>query len=196
MASGNPDLNELRDIFHDIVADDQRAGQVIRHLRSLLRKDVAERRPLVLKNLISEVASVVGSDAVLRNVSLELDLASDLPMVRGDRVQLQQVLLNLVVNAFDAMAEVPDRPRKLVVRSRALDKSEVQVDVIDNGPGIATDKLGSVFQPFFTTKATGMGMGLSVSRSIVNAHEGRLWVENNPDGGATFHMVLPAMAGR
>jgi C4-dicarboxylate-specific signal transduction histidine kinase len=195
MASGKADPDELRDILKDIVADDQRAGQVIRHLRSLLKKSDAERRPLELNNLIHDVVAVVRSDAVLRNVSMELDLAPRLPVVRGDRVQLQQVILNLVVNAFDAMTATHDRPRRVVLRTRASDGDQVQLDVVDNGPGIPAEKLGSIFEPFFTTKSTGMGMGLSVSRSIMNAHDGQLWAENNPDGGAAFHVALPAMPG-
>lgn len=193
MAAGKPDLNELSEIFRDIVADDQRAGQVIRHLRSLLKKSEAERRPLALNNLISDVVSVVRSDAVLRNVSITLDLASRLPMVCGDRVQLQQVVLNLVVNAFEALVDVNGRPRKLFLHTHSPGDNQVHLDVIDNGPGIAPDKLDSIFEPFITTKLTGMGMGLSVSRSIVNAHEGRLWAENNTEGGAALHMVLPGM---
>ncbi|PYO01590.1 MAG: hypothetical protein DMD89_05620 [Candidatus Rokuibacteriota bacterium] len=134
-----------------------------------------------------------GGDAGQRNVSITLDLAPGLPLVSGDRVQLQQVLLNLVVNAFDAAADVADRPRKVILRTRTLGERFVQLDVADTGPGIAPEKLESIFQPFVTTKPSGMGMGLSVSHSIVGAHEGRLWAENDPEGGATFHIVLPAL---
>jgi len=126
-------------------------------------------------------------------VSITLDLAPGLPLVSGDRVQLQQVLLNLVVNAFDAAADVADRPRKVILRTRTLGERFVQLDVADTGPGIAPEKLESIFQPFVTTKPSGMGMGLSVSHSIVGAHEGRLRAENDPEGGATFHIVLPAL---
>jgi len=125
-------------------------------------------------------------------VSITLDLAPGLPLVSGDRVQLQQVPLNLVVNAFDAPADVADRPRKVILRTRTLGGRFVQLDVADTGPGIAPEKLESIFQPFVTTKPSGMGMGLSVSHSIVGAHEGRLWAENDPEGG-TFHIVLPAL---
>jgi len=126
-------------------------------------------------------------------VSITLDLAPGLPLVSGDRVQLQQVLLNLVVNAFDAAADVADRPRKVILRTRTLGERFVQLDVADTGPGIAPEKLESIFQPFVTTKPSGMGMGLSVSHSIVGAHEGRLWAENGPERGAIFHVVLPAL---
>ena len=134
-----------------------------------------------------------GGDAGQRNVSITLDLAPGLPLVSGDRVQLQQVLLNLVVNAFDAPADVADRPRKVILRTRTLGERFVQLDVADTGPGIAPEKLESIFQPFVTTKPGGMGMGLSVSHSIVGAHEGRLWAENGPERGAIFHVVLPAL---
>src|SRR5437867_2266970 len=133
-----------------------------------------------------------GGDAGQGNVSITLDLAPGLPLVSGDRVQLQQVPLNLVVNAFDAPADVADRPRKVILRTRTLGGRFVQLDVADTGPGIAPAKLESIFQPFVTTKPSGMGMGLSVSHSIVGAHEGRLWAENDPEGG-TFHIVLPAL---
>ena len=189
----NHDVKEVREILEDIIDDDHRAGQVIQHLRSLFKKGEVEHRPLQFNAVINDVVSVVRADARRRNVATTLDLAVGLPLVSGDRVQLQQVLLNLVVNAFDAVADVNDRPRKVIVRTRTLGEKFVQVDVADTGPGIAPEKLGSIFQPFVTTKPGGMGMGLSVSHSIVNAHEGRLWAENGQDGGAVFHIVLPAM---
>lgn len=183
----------MRDILDDIVDDDQRASQVIRHVRSLFKKGDVERRPLQFNEVINEVVSVVRGDANRRHVSITLDLAARLPRVSGDRVQLQQVLLNLVVNAFDAMADATGRPRKVILRTSALGEQRVQVDVADTGPGIAPEALGSIFRPFVTTKPGGMGMGLSVSLSIVGAHEGRLWADNRPEGGATFHVLLPAI---
>jgi two-component system sensor kinase FixL len=197
LAAGDPDLKELGEILEDIVAADQRADQVIQHVRALLRKGEAERRPLPLNTLISDVISVVASDAARRNVAIVLDLAPGLPLVSGDRVQLQQVLLNLMMNAFDAMTEGGARPPKpeLILRTRPLGDDGVQVDVADTGPGIPPATLGSIFKPFVTTKPNGMGMGLSVSHSIVRAHEGRLWAENDPEGGAVFHIVLPTLPG-
>jgi PAS domain S-box-containing protein len=192
LRSGAADRAELGEIFQDIVEADQRADQVIRNLRSLFTKGETDRRTLRLDALVREVVSVVAAEAQLRNVSIRLDLASDAPPVTGDRVQLQQVLLNLLVNAFDAMADVTDRPREVTVAARPLDGSTVQVDVADTGPGIAPDTLASLFEPFVTTKRGGMGMGLAVSRSIVRAHQGRLWADNTPGGGAAFHIVLPA----
>ena len=194
LGSGTHDLNEIREILEDIVAADHRAGQVIQHLRSLLRKGEAERRPLDINQVVNDIVSVVLRDAERRQMAVELDLAPLVPPVSGDRVQLQQVVLNLMVNAFDAMAGVMDRARRVTVRTRPLGSDRVQVDVADAGPGISADVLASIFKPFVTTKARGMGMGLSVSHSIVEAHGGRLWAENSPDGGAVFHVVLPSMA--
>ena len=194
IASGHFDVNELREILEDVVADDQRAGQVIRHLRSLFQKHPADYRPLVLNALVDDVVAVVSGDANLKRVAIVLDLAPELPAVFGDRIQLQQVLLNLIVNAFDAMANVTDRRRQVTVRTRALD-GRVRLEVADTGPGIAPDRLASIFKPFVTTTPGGMGMGLSVSHSIVRAHDGKLWAENGPGGGAVFHVELLAMAG-
>jgi two-component system, LuxR family, sensor kinase FixL len=196
IAPGTEDLDQVRDVLRDIVADDERAGQLIHRLRSLFKRGDVERRPLLINDLINDVVSVVLTDALLRDVAIVCDLAPRLPAVSGDRVQLQQVLLNVVVNAFDAMADVTDRPRTLALRTRTVGEDRVQVDVADTGPGIAPDRLDSIFKPFVSTKLSGMGMGLSVSRSIVRVHQGRLWAENNPDGGATFHILLPASPDR
>lgn len=196
LASGKKDTKELVEILQDIVDSDRHAGQVIQHMRSLFKKGEVERRPLLLNNLVHDVISLVGNDALLRNVSVSLDLDPRLLPVPGDRVQLQQVLLNLVMNAFDAMAEQSDPPRRLIVRTRTVAGRWVQLDVADSGPGIAVDKVDSIFDPFVTTKSTGMGMGLSVSRTIVRAHEGKIWAENAPEGGAVVHLVLPGVPGR
>jgi PAS domain S-box-containing protein len=187
---GCPDLNELKEIFKDIVADDQRAAEVIRSLRSMLKNGAAEHQTLLLNDLTADVASMVRNDAMMRKVSIALDFDSLVPLVQGDRVQLQQVILNLIFNAFESM-EASDRPAKLRIQTRAVD-GEAILDVADSGPGIAADKIDSIFEPFITTKNEGLGLGLALSRSIVKAHKGRLWAENNPDGGATFHVALPA----
>jgi PAS domain S-box-containing protein len=192
---GSPDRSraEVSEIFNDIVVADQRARQVIQNMRALFQKGDAQRHPLRLNALINDVATVVGTDALLKNVSITLDLAPQLPLVSGDRVQLQQVVLNLVANAFEAVSDA-DQPRNVLLRTRTRGPNAVQVDVVDTGPGIAVDALASIFEPFVTTKRSGMGMGLSVSRSIVDAHDGRIWAENNADGGASFHLVLPAIS--
>ncbi len=194
IASGEQREGELSEILEDIVGADARAGDVIQHMRTLFRKGMPERRPLQLNNLINDVIALVGSDARLKNVAIELDLAPRLGLLLGDRVQLQQVMLNLVMNAFDAMAGVPDRPRRLIVRTRTLEPGSVQLEVVDTGVGIAADALKTIFDPFVTTKLGGMGMGLSVSRTIVRAHEGEIWAENGSDGGAVFRVMLPAIS--
>jgi C4-dicarboxylate-specific signal transduction histidine kinase len=194
LAAGQPDMDEMREILEDIAAADRRADQVIRNLRSLFKRGEPEHQPLQLNGLINDVVSVVVYDATLRDVSIVLDLAPDLPMVSGSRVQLQQVLLNLAMNAFEAMAEAVDRPRTLTLRTRTLDDKRVQIDVADTGRGIAPHVLDSIFKPFVTTKTEGMGMGLSLSHSIVREHGGDLRVENSADGGAVFHVVLPAVS--
>jgi PAS domain S-box-containing protein len=193
IGSPDPSRDEVSEIFHDIVVADQRARQVIQNLRAIFQTGDAKRHPLRLNALINDVATVVGTDALLKNVSVTLDLAPQLPLVSGDRVQLQQVVLNLLANAFDAVSDA-DRPRNVLLRTRTRGTNAVQVDVVDTGPGIAADALASIFEPFVTTKRSGMGMGLSVSRSIVGAHEGKIWAENNAGGGASFHLVLPAIS--
>src|SRR5262249_2561505 len=187
------DQVKVREILTDIVADDLRARQVIQNMRALFQKRAEERRPQALNALVDDVASMVVTDALLRNVALTLDLTPELPQVAGDRVELQQVVLNLVMNALDAVADNADAPREVVVRPRPLEGRAVQVEVADSGPGIAPEALPTIFEPFVTTKRSGMGMGLSVSRSIVTAHDGKIWAENNAGGGATFYLVLPAI---
>jgi two-component system sensor kinase FixL len=195
IASGKRDHHELDEILGDILESNQHAGQVIHHLRSLFQKGDVERRPLLLNNLVTDVVSLVSAEAAQRNVAVSLDFAPRLRLVAGNRVQLQQVLLNLVMNAFDAMGEVPDRPGRLLVRTRTLGDRWVQLDVADTGPGVAPEKVATIFDPFVTSKGAGMGMGLSVSRTIVRAHGGKIWAENDPEGGAVVRIVLPAEPG-
>jgi PAS domain S-box-containing protein len=193
LAQAAPPLGELREILADVAADARRAGEVIHRLRSLLKKDAARFRPLDLNEVIREVVTLTRSDAIIRRQPIELALAPDLPPVVGDRVQLQQVLLNLVLNGMEAMA--PRAPAERQLRIRTLrEASAVRVGVQDEGPGIPPDKLEAVFDTFFTTKPNGMGMGLAISRSIVEAHGGRIWAENNPERGATFWFALPLPA--
>jgi len=194
--SGDQGRASLGAVLEDIVADDVRAGQVIQNMRALFQKSVGERRLLALNTLINDVASMFMTDALLRKVSVTLELAPELPAVSGDRVQLQQVILNLVMNAIDAVAEDTGRPRRVVIRTRSLEGRSVLMEVADTGPGIAPGALTSIFEPFVTTKRSGMGMGLSVSRSIVSAHGGKIWAANGADGGATFSMELPAHTAR
>ncbi len=190
MAQAAPPLDEIREILQDVVGDARRAGEVIQRLRSLLRKDDARFLPLDVNPVVREIAALVRTDAILRNVAIDLDLSPELPRVHGDRVQLQQVLLNLVLNGMEAMGPNGEE-RRIVIQTRQGDGA-VRISVQDQGPGIPADTLPRVFETFYTTKPSGMGMGLAISRSIVEAHGGKIWAENNPDRGATFAFTLPA----
>ncbi len=190
MGRGVADPKELREIFDDIVADNGRATEVIRSMRSKLKMGATEHKPLLLNDVIREIIPIVRNEALLRNISIDLELGPSLHSIMGDRVQIRQVIVNIVFNAFEAM-DASERPRRLVLKTRQTDK-EVALDVEDSGTGIPLDKLTSIFEPFITTKPNGLGLGLSLSRSIVIGHNGRLWAENNSAGGAIFHLVLPA----
>jgi two-component system sensor kinase FixL len=183
----------MREILSDIVADDKRAGDVIRRLRVLFRKSDPEHASLALNDVVGEVAGLVRNDAVLRNVAMSLELAPALPRVRGDRVQLQQVVLNLVLNGFEAMREPGASERTLVIRTALEDAAAVRVEVQDSGTGIDEKGVDRMFQPLYTTKAEGLGMGLAIARTIVDAHGGRLGAANNVHSGATFHFTLPVI---
>jgi PAS domain S-box-containing protein len=185
------DLGEVREILKDIVEDDKRAGAVIHRLRDLLRKGSLDFTDLDVNELVGDVARLVSGDVALRHVSLRLELAPELPRVRGDRVQLQQVVLNLVLNGLDAMQESAARGRTLVLRTAKESSAAVRVATRDSGAGIDAADLDHIFHAFYTTKSAGLGMGLAIARSIVEAHGGRLTAENNPDGGATFSFTLP-----
>lgn len=186
-----PALNELRDILVDIRKDDERASEVIRRMRALLQKREMELRPLDLNSVVEDVFRVVSGDATLRKTTLAAELSPRLPPVRGDRIHLQQVLLNLTMNAMEAMAKEPPEKRRLAVRTSVTSEGAAEVSVTDSGPGLDPANLSHLFEPFFTTKPNGMGMGLSISRRIVEAHHGRICAENSPAGGATFRFILP-----
>jgi PAS domain S-box-containing protein len=185
-----PDLEEVRDILADIQKDDQRAGAVIDRMRSLLKRREVEHRLLDLNQLAHEVITLVGPEAGARKVRMALDPASSLALVRGDRIQLQQVLLNLLLNAMDAINDPAPDDRRVTVRIQAAG-TQVEVAVSDTGHGIPADKLAQVFEPFFTTKSNGLGVGLAITRKIIEAHGGSIRAENAPDGGATFCFTLP-----
>jgi C4-dicarboxylate-specific signal transduction histidine kinase len=185
-----PDLAEIREILKDIVADDRRAADVIRRLRALLKKGDLEHVPLDLNSIVHEVAQLVTNDVVIRNVPMSLDLAPDLPKVLGDRVQLQQVVLNLVLNGLEAMREPNDRDPALVIRTSRAGATSVTVTIEDSGTGIEAHELERLFQPLYTTKTEGLGMGLAIARTIVDAHGGQLRASNNASGGATFEFTL------
>ena len=192
LAAGTVNLEEVREILRDIVTDDKRAADMIHRLRAMIKKGDLKLVPLDLNEIVGEVAWLVRSDAILRNVSLSLEFAADLPRVRGDRVQVQQVVLNLVLNGLDAIRESSTGDRTLVIRTARDGTAAVVVAVQDSGIGIDETLGDRMFQPLYTTKAEGLGMGLAIARTIVGAHGGRLTAENNPDGGATFRFILPA----
>jgi PAS domain S-box-containing protein len=191
----NPDLSEVRDILADIVQDDRRAEEVIRRLRRFLRRDKPELTPLELNELIQEVMTLLKREALLRGVAIDMELGAQLPRVVGDRIQLQQVVLNLVLNAVDAMADLAPESRKVMVRTERENDREARVAVRDCGTGLDEQSLHRIFEPFYTTKPEGLGMGLAICRSIVEAHGGRLRAANNPDRGATFIFTIPVSSG-
>ena len=160
-------------------------------MRSLLRKRELEREPLQINPLVEDVFRLVSADAALRNTAIAAELSPYLPPIQGDRIHLQQVLLNLIMNAMEAMAKHPPEKRRLMVRTRRASDGGVEVSVTDSGSGIEPHNLPHLFEPFFTTKQSGIGMGLAIARKIVEAHGGRIWAENNPAGGAVFRFTLP-----
>lgn len=190
LARSPPPLDQLTEILADIAKSDRRAGEVIRRLRSLLRKEDAQRQPLSVNDVVRESLRLMQSDLLSRHVAVDTELAEELPPVTGDRVQLQQVLLNLVINGCDAM-DGRERDRHLFVRSRVAEDGGVEISVSDHGEGIPPQDLERIFEPFITTKAHGMGLGLAICRSIAEAHGGRLWATNNAGRGATVHFRLP-----
>ncbi|MGE5214435.1 MAG: ABC transporter substrate binding protein [Nitrospirota bacterium] len=191
MGAKPPDLEEVREILKEIVEDNSRATEVIRRMRALVKKEEIEFVAVDLRSVIDDVMVLVRSDAVLQNVQISAKCDSGLPPVRGDRVQLQQVILNLLVNAFDAVKDCPARDREIVVGMERGGERMLKVTVRDRGTGLSDDMLDTIFQPFYTTRQDGLGMGLAICRSIIEAHGGRLWAENNPDRGATFCFTVP-----
>ena len=181
---------QLQEILQYIVNDDHRATEVIRRLRSLLKKSDPEFKTLDVNALIRDTIVLIATDVTVRNKVIETEFTAGLPLIRGDQIQLQQVLLNLISNSLDAM-EASDESRKLVIRTLRKDPGAIEVEVKDSGCGIPAENLKKLFKHFFTSKPDGLGMGLSISRSIVETHGGRLEAKNNPDGGATFYFTLP-----
>jgi PAS domain S-box-containing protein len=187
-----PDLAEIREILDDVVKDSKRAAEIIRKIRGFLKKSLHKPVPLDLNSTIQEILPLIRSNALIKNVSLNIELAPDLPPVLGDRIQLQQVIVNLALNGFEAMTG--EGEKKLTIRT-ASDGGTVTVSVKDTGTGIAVENPEDLFKPFFTTKNEGMGMGLAVNRSIIEAHGGSLTAENNRGPGATFSFTLPVYKG-
>jgi PAS domain S-box-containing protein len=187
---GELDREEMRAILEDIAADDCRAGEVIRRLRRMLSKGDNAPQQVVMNEVVDEILSLARSEVLQRGTTVVTSLTPSLPPIAADRVQLQQVVLNLLVNACDAMAELPPAERRVVISTAEIGPA-VRVSVSDRGPGITTQPIETIFEQFVTSKPHGLGLGLSICRSIVNAHGGRLWAENNLDRGATFYLLLP-----
>jgi PAS domain S-box-containing protein len=192
----NPaDLDAARRSVEWIVEDGNRASEVIRRVRALAQKTEIERVPLDINDVANDVMALVQRELSSHDVSTRLELAPHLPLILGDRIQLQQVIINLVINAVEAMESISDRPRLLIIGSGRHDTDRVFLTVADNGVGILQADAERMFTPFFTTKSSGMGMGLSICRSIVEAHEGRLSASRNEGGGAVLQFVLPVHEG-
>jgi len=189
--NASPDLDEIGAILADIRKDDRRAGDVIDRMRGLLKRQNLDKRPVQVGELVGEVVALVRSDAAARHVKLEVAVADPMPPVFGDPVHLQQVLLNLIVNGMDALDDAQREERRISVTAALEGPQAVEIAVSDSGRGIPADKLTDIFDPFFTTKPKGMGMGLCISRTIIEAHHGRLWAENPKEGGAAFRFTLP-----
>jgi C4-dicarboxylate-specific signal transduction histidine kinase len=196
IANKSADPEVLVEILRDIITADQRAGEVIRRLRALFKRGETQFEPLDANELVREALAIIHGDLVLRAIEPETQLAEGLERVEGDRVELQQVLLNLVVNACDAMAAIAPEARRLTVCTRVLEKTWVQISVIDSGPGFAAEQYERLFEPFYTTKAHGLGLGLSISRAIIRAHGGRVWGAAEPGRGTSFHIALPSLAAK
>jgi C4-dicarboxylate-specific signal transduction histidine kinase len=186
-----PDLEEVRHSLDDIINDGKRAGDVIGRIRALIRKVPPRKDSLEINEAILEVIALTHSEAVKNSVSLQTQLAEGLPFIQGDRVQLQQVILNLIINAIEAMSGIGEGARELVIGTGKDGSSGVLVAVQDSGPGLNPESLGRLFDAFYTTKPGGMGMGLSICRSIVEAHGGRIWVSGTAGPGATVQFTLP-----
>jgi two-component system, LuxR family, sensor kinase FixL len=195
LARGDVDLEDIRDILRDIVTDDQRAGEVIFRLRNLLKKSEFQSREVNANELIGEVLKLMKHELLARAVRVVTEFTADLPSIVGDRVQLQQVLINLVLNASDAMSRQAENARTLTLSSTRVEDSAVKISVTDTGSGIPPGDEEKVFEPYHTTKAHGLGLGLSLSRSIIRAHGGRLWTESSAGAGATFHFTIPEWEG-
>jgi C4-dicarboxylate-specific signal transduction histidine kinase len=195
LANQNLQPDVLRRALEEIVADGTRASAIIARIRAFIKKAPVEQNRLDVNYVIGEVLALMGHGFEENRIVLKSELAQALPPVLGDRVQLQQVLLNLIMNGIEAMTAVIDRPRLLLVESRLDESGDVLVAVRDSGTGLGLEA-DRVFTPFFTTKANGMGMGLSISRSLIEAHGGRLWATPNSPHGAVFSLALPVPAGR
>ncbi len=188
------DVNEIRQILEDIVKGGNRAGEIVGRIGGFVKKTPPRIDRVDINEAILEVVSLTRGQMADKGISLHTDLANELTPVRGDRIQLQQVLLNLIVNAIEAMTSEANGPRNLLISADADEANGVRVAVADSGPGVQPDGLERLFDAFYTTKSTGMGMGLAICRSIIEAHGGRIWAMPNTPRGTVFHFDVPARA--
>jgi PAS domain S-box-containing protein len=192
LVSATPDLGKVRDALGDIIADGHRASEVVARIRSLFKNEASQKTSFGINEVVREALALVNHETQRRRVVLRAELASDVPLVRGDRVQLRQVVLNLIINGIEAMSGIEEGKRELVIRSGRDERYGVRITVQDCGVGIDPREAQRLFTAFYTTKPGGMGMGLAICRLIVEAHGGRLWVVPHSRPGATFQFALPA----
>jgi len=191
LAKADSDLDEVREVLKRIIDDGHRASQVVASIRAMFGKDQRDKSPVDIRDLISEVLALVHGELDSQRVSLQVKLHPELPRVMADRVQLQQVLLNLIMNAVEAMSSVENRERSLLVKSDFHGKRDVLITVEDSGPGLDPKHMARIFDTFFTTKSHGMGLGLSICQSIIESHGGRLWASTRSPHGSVFYFQLP-----
>jgi signal transduction histidine kinase len=187
----SPQLGEVQEALDDVIGDTRRAAELLQRLRVLAKKTDPKRTVFDMHEMVREVIQLVGGEARARQISLTLRLQADPPHVCGDRIQLQQVVLNLILNAIEAVTEAPDGPREIMVHTGREPSTTVTVSVHDSGIGLGADDLQRIFDPFFSTKADGMGMGLAMSRSIIMTHQGRIWATPYSDRGLIVSFSIP-----
>ena len=195
LALQSPNLLEAQAAAERATLGATRASEVISRIRSLINKAAPERAPVRLNEVVEETVALAESQASRNQISVETKLAADLPVVLGDKIQLQQVLLNLMINGIEAMSGVSGRPRRLLICSQAQDGNQVCISIHDSGIGVNAEFMARLFEPFFTTRSQGIGMGLPISRSIVEAHGGRLWADSTENQGSVFQFTLPGQSG-
>jgi len=194
LASVPPNLDKARAAANRVIQAAKQASEIVRRVRAVFKKTPSDAASVDINELIQETISFVDYEAKRKNISLRANLGVGLPTIGGDRVQLQQVLLNLMMNGIECMADCDREPKRILIHSSLPNSGELLVSVADTGPGIDAENANRLFAPFFTTKPQGIGMGLPICRSIIEAHSGRIWAENNGSGGAAFHFMLPIKA--